>query len=228
MRYTRYDLRKKKNNNFIIIFLTIGILLLAFICGSLISKLFIKNINNGDSNINKNPDKIVQPIGDKNFVVIQCGVFANKENAEKMKERLSSLGNPFITEEDGKSRVILGIYSEKDAENIAKKLQDENMDFSKISYKFNSDNPSVVQAAEILDAHLEIINKLSEANVKSVATKQIKEWCSNLDKINSNDGNLSILKDMKEYISNLPKEITKEDLEEYDIYVYKKLIELKI
>lgn len=228
MGYTRYDLKKKNKNNFIFVFLICGILVLAFISGSIISKVFIKDINKGDSNTTKVPQQIVQPILGKNFIVIQCGVFSSKDNAEKVKASLYSMGSPFIVNEDGKNKVILGIYIESEAENVIKKLKDSGIEFSKVSFKYDLNNPCNLQIGEMIDAQLQITGKLSDSKVKSVQTKQLKEWSDSLNEIDKSEKNYNILKELKEYIKSLPDEVSKDKLEEYNIYLYKKLKELKI
>lgn len=228
MGYTRYDLRRKKKHNYSYIILICGVLVLAFISGSIISKLFIKDINSEESNSLKNQNNIVQPVGEKSFIAIQGGVFANKENAEKLKISLSVYGNPFIVSENGKNRVILGIYTEKESEEIINKLKGNNIEFSKISFKYDLSNPCNLQIAETIDAQLQIIEKLSEDNVKSVQTKQLKKWCNDLKSVDENEANYNTLIDLKEHIKKLPDEITKDSLEEYNIYLYKKLKEVNV
>lgn len=228
MGYTRYDLKKKNKNNFIFVFLICGILVLAFISGSIISKVFIKDINKDDSSTTKVPQQIVQPILGKNFIVIQCGVFSSKDNAEKVKASLYSMGSPFIVNEDGKNKVILGIYIENEAENVIKKLKDSGIEFSKVSFKYDLNNPCNLQIGEMIDAQLQITGKLSDSKVKSVQTKQLKEWSDSLNEIDKSEKNYNILEELKEYIKSLPDEVSKDKLEEYNIYLYKKLKELKI
>lgn len=229
MGYTRYDLKKKNKNIFMFIFLTCGILILAFISGSIISNLFIKDINKqGSSNSTKIPKKSVQPILDKKILAIQCGVFSNKENAEKIKTSLLAIGKPFIVEENNKTKVILGIYTEDKANEVIKKLEENKIDFSKVSFKYNLNNPCDIQIIQIVDAELQILEELSKDEVKSVQTKQLKEWCSDLKEVSENNKNYSVLSDLKKYINNLPQEAHKENLEEYNLYLYKKLKELKI
>lgn len=79
-----------------------------------------------------------------------------------------------------------------------------------------------------MDAELQILEELSKDEVKSVQTKQLKEWCSDLKEVSENNKNYSVLSDLKKYINNLPQEVHKENLEEYNLYLYKKLKELKI
>ena len=64
MGYTRYDLKKKNKNIFMFIFLTCGILILAFISGSIISNLFIKDMTHHMRNlmmakISQNPEEVL-------------------------------------------------------------------------------------------------------------------------------------------------------------------------
>lgn len=240
MRYTRYDLKRKKSKSTFFVLLILGILVLAFISGSIISNLFIKDIGNDSSGKNniKNNDQIKinpsnkednkQSIKDiKGFVVIQCGVFTNKSNAETLKNKLISFGNPFIVDEEGKSKVILGIYSDSEAEQVIKKLEDSKTEFSKWNLSIDYNNLCNAQIAEIIDARLQIIHKLTEDKVKSVQTKQIKEWSTTLKDIDKSSTNYDVFKNLQEDIKKLPEQITKEGVEDNNIYLYKKISELK-
>lgn len=240
MRYTRYDLKRKKSNSIFFVLLILGILILAFISGSVISNLFIKDIGNdssGKNNTKSNNEIKINPNNKredkkntkdiKGFVVIQCGVFTSKNNAEVLKNKLTSFGNPFIVEEEGKSKVILGIFSDSDAEQVIKKLEDSKTEFSKWNLSIDYNNLCNAQIAEIVDARLQIIHKLTEEKVKSVQTKQIKEWSTTLKEVDKNSTNYNVFKSLQEDIKKLPEQIAKEGVEENNIYLYKKLSELK-
>ena len=66
--------------------------------------------------------------------MLQYGVFGSKENAEKAAEELRSIGGAgYISEQDGKFRVIISGYASKaDAENVKDRLLSERGMESKI------------------------------------------------------------------------------------------------
>ncbi|AYF53299.1 SPOR domain-containing protein [Clostridium botulinum] len=235
MKYTRYDLKKnnRKNNGIFFIVLICVILILAFLSGTMISNLFIKKPKQNDDfgkkavqnitekNNNKNKDKSVREIND--FIIIQCGVFANAENANILKEKLKSYGNPFIVKENEKNKVILGIYSVVEFQNIEKLLTQDKIELTKVNIKPDLSSKANLQIAQIIDAQLQILHKFSNNKVKSVQTKQVKDWCSNLEQVDKNEKNYDILNKLKDNIKKLPQEITKEKLEEINSYLYKNI-----
>ncbi|KGM93600.1 hypothetical protein ADU90_10165 [Clostridium botulinum] len=236
MKYTRYDLKKnnRKNNGLFFIVLICVILILAFLSGTMISNLFIKKPKQNDdigkkavqnitekNNSNKNKDKNVRKIDD--FVIIQCGVFANAENANVLKEKLKSYGNPFIVQENQKNKVILGIYSVVEFQNIEKSLKQGKIEFTKVNIKPDLSSKANLQIAQIIDAQLQILHKFSNDKVKSVQTKQLKEWCSKLEQVDKNEKNYDLLNHLKDNMKKLPQEVTKEKLEEINSYSYKNI-----
>lgn len=239
MRYTRYDLKRRKKSNVFFMILVIGILALAFISGSIISNLFIKDIeykvenvtpsetnNEKEAKENENITKESLKL-EHTFVAIQCGVFANKDNAKSVKEKVSSIGTTFIVEEENKNRVIMGIYTEENTELILKKLSENKIDFSKISIKIDSKDSCDTQITEVLDAYLQINNKFLDNKVKSIQTKQLKEWISTLKDVNKDSKNYIVLENLKKETKQLPEQITKSDLEEINLRLFSKIKELK-
>lgn len=238
MKYTRLDLKKKNKNNPFFILVLLGILALAFVSGTAISKLFINNSNQvvAEKSLSKDtedklPLKTTEQINEfkeiNEFVIIQCGVFTSKENAEALKNKLEPIKEPFIIQEENKSRVILGIFSKENLDLIIKKLTENKVEFSKINIKIDDRDLCNIQIAEIIDARLQIINKFDEGKVKSVQTKQIKEWAASLKELNKDSENYNIFKSLIEDTKNLPEQINEEDLKEQNLYIYKNLIEFK-
>lgn len=226
MKYTRYDLKKnnKKNNSMFFLVLICIILILAFISGTMISNLFIKKPKHKQSD---DPGKkAVQDIGKKNvreidsFIIVQCGVFSNENNASAVKNKLKSIGDSFIVQDKGKNKVVLGIYSVKEFQGIEKLLKQNNIEFSKTNIEPNLNSKTDLQIAKIVDSELQIIHRFTKGNVKSIHTEKIKEWCSKLESVDSSEKNYTILNEMKNNIKNLPKEITKEKIEEINNYLY--------
>lgn len=239
MRYTRYDLKKRNKNNIIFLLLTIGILILAFISGSIISNMFIKNIEyntenvvpEGESNnskVEKNGESNKESGNLKNtFYAIQCGVFTNKDNAKALKEKIASMGTSFIIEEENKSRVIMGVYEETNLDSVLKRLSDNKIDFSKITLKIENTDYCNTQIAEIINAYMQINNKFLDEKVKSVQSKGLKEWTSTLKEVEKDSINYKALESMKGKIKDLPEQITKSDLESINLSLFNIIKELK-
>lgn len=232
MKYTRYDL-KNKNNGKTFILLILLVLVLAFLFGTIIFKLFSGNYNAGKSlksetstgknSVNKsNMQNVTDPnsIQAAKFIVIQGGIYQNKENAEAEKNLLNAYGTPFTVTEDNKTRVLLGIYVEDQGEKIIKSLNDAKVDNSKMLFTINKDNICDAEIAEIIGANIQILNKLSEKDVKAIQTSELKKWCSSLNNKNDQGKNISVLKQLKNDVDKMPKEISKDKASENYIYLY--------
>lgn len=232
MKYTRYDL-KNKNNGKTFILLVLLVLVLAFLFGTIIFKLFSGNYNGGKSLGNETSTgknsvskSNVQNVTNQNstqaakFIVIQGGIYANKENAEVEKNLLNAYGSPFTVTEDNKTRVLLGIYVEDQGEKIIKSLNDAKVDNSKMLFTINKDNVCDAEIAEIVSANIQILNKLSEKDVKAIQTSELKKWCSSLNNENNQGKNIAVLKQLKDDVNKMPKEISKDKAAENYIYLY--------
>lgn len=232
MKYTRYDL-KNKNNGKTFILLILLVLVLAFLFGTIIFKLFSGNYNGGKSlksetstgknSVNKsNMQNVTDPNSSQaaKFIVIQGGIYQNKENAEAEKNLLNAYGTPFTVTEDNKTRVLLGIYVEDQGEKIIKSLNDAKVDNSKMLFTINKDNICDAEIAEIIGANIQILNKLSEKDVKAIQTSELKKWCSSLNNKNDQGKNIAVLKQLKNDVGKMPKEISKDKASESYIYLY--------
>jgi hypothetical protein len=230
LKYTRYDL-KRDNDNKAFIAVIFLILVFAFLFGTVIFKLFIKSpissnikidsVSNRSnqktdtkSSVNLNNSKITK------FVAIQGGIYQSKENADAERNLLTQYGTPFTVTEDNKTRVFLGIYTEEQAERIMKSLTEQKVDNSKMTFTLNNNDLCDVEIAEIVNANIQILNKLAEKNVKAIQTEDLKKWCVALKKVDKDSKNILILKDIQDHISKMPKELTKENVAENYTYLY--------
>ncbi|CAB1239942.1 SPOR domain-containing protein [Clostridium sp. MT-14] len=230
MKYTRYDLKKDNSTKTFVIFIFI-ILLSAFILGTFIFQIIVKNpVNLGYTNTSQNKTESeyesnsVLKNEDVKFVAVQGGIYKDRNNVEKEKEVLSKHGIPFCITESGKTRVFLGIFSEDDADKIMKSLREQNIETSPKVFTIKQDDICDTEIIQIIDANLKILNKLSSEDVKSIQTVELKRWCSSIEKGEAgNYRNKSILKELKEYINKLPKEITKDNNDENYVYLFNEL-----
>lgn len=231
MKYTRYDL-KRKNDNKAFILIILLIFVLAFVFGTAAFKLLMRNTSNSNtgttnsSNISENKDiskaSDSTSISDKvvKFIAVQGGIYQNKDNAEAERLIFNQYGTPFNVIEDNKTRVFLGIYVESQAQQIMKSLTEQKIDNSKMLFTINNSDLCDAEIAEIINANIQILNKLAEKNVKAIQTDELKKWCLSLKKVNDDSKNIAILNDIKSHVSKMPKEISKDKAAENYEYIY--------
>lgn len=208
MRYTRYEYKKFSKIKFlcsvaVIVGISIG-------SGLYMSKILFggKQIQDGNSSSSKYSTEESNEYSVQNIIALQCGYYSKEENAKELLTSISSYCQPFIVEEDGKYRVIAGIYKEQDGIEKIEEFKSKNIDVAKINLGISSDNIENKKLVEIIDGFLTIINKLQDSEVKSIKTAEFKFWA---DKI-INDGSSIESKSMESlnnYVRNLPDEIDK-------------------
>ena len=207
MRYTRYEYKKSNKIKFLC---SVAIIASISIGGGLFISNFIfdgKQIehNNSDNSIQENNKG-----EDLSFIALQCGYYSKEENAKELLTAISKYCEPFIVEEDGKYRVLAGIYKEEDGLKKIEEFKANNIDVAKVNLNISSDNVESKKIIEIIDGFLTITNKLQEASVKSIKTTEFKEWADKV--INDSNGSKSKkIDDLSIYIKNLPDEINKID-----------------
>ncbi|AVQ38911.1 hypothetical protein C7M56_09495 [Clostridium botulinum] len=230
MRYTRYDIRKRNKSNFTFFLIITLVLVLAFILGTVIFNLVSpSNIKKGNT-ITKDNTNVVKSKDNKsnssNYIIIQRGIYAKKENVSGVLNSLKPYGNIFTVEDNGKTRVFLGIYEEDEGIKLMKKLTDNKIDNSKLTFIINKKNLCDAEISEIITAYIKVVNKLSEKDVKSVRTEEIKKWVSSLDKVEKDSSNIKTLNNLKEHINKLPKDLTKDQSSKSYIFIYNILKEI--
>lgn len=227
MRYTRYDIKKKKNDNVTFLFAIIVVLILSFVIGTIIFQALFKNNMNIPALNNRNSDSTSNVSYEEKdavkFIVIQGGVYEAKQNVDITKTALSVYGNPFSIDEQKNTRVLLGIYSDKNAEEVVKKLNEKAVENSKIIFEVKRTDACNTEICEIIDANLQILNALDDKNVQAVQTAGLKKWCSTLNNVEASSKNYAILVELKNYINNLPAEVVKEKVPDNYVFLYNTL-----
>jgi hypothetical protein len=237
VRYTRYNYKPpRKNNNFtMVIILT---LIAAIALGTIFSKLLPKSnsANTGvedkadkvgvekESGVSKDSVDVTKVIAEtniKDYIAIQCGVFSNKENALVLKNSLMEFGTPFIIEEDNLNRVLFGIYPKIGIDNITKELKDRKIEYVKINFQLIGRDVTSAQINEMINADIEILNKLSEKDTKSVQTVEFKKWLNSLEGAEEKSSKYNAMTEIKTYLNAMPEELKKEKTENEYIYIYK-------
>ena len=207
MRYTRYEYKKSNKIKFLC---SVAIIASISIGGGLFISNFIfdgKQIedNNSDNSIQGNNQGEVQ-----NLIALQCGYYSKEENAKELLTAISKYCEPFIVEEDGKYRVLAGIYKEEDGLKKIEEFKANNIDIAKVNLNISSDNLEIKKIIEVIDGFLTITNKLEDSGVKSIKTTEFKAWA---DKIINDGSSVKSKKidDLSSYVNNLPDEINKEN-----------------
>ncbi|MBU3183726.1 hypothetical protein [Clostridium estertheticum] len=236
MRYTRYNYKApKKNNNFIIVITLI--LIVAIALGTIFAKLLPNNskIASADNKVTKislqkdtktnkvsvddSKDKAQNDI--KEYVALQCGVFSKMESALILKKSLAEYGTPFIVVEDKLNKVLLGVYPKGGADSIIKQLTAKKITYSKINFQLEGKDLTSAQTNEMISADIEILNKLSEKDTKSVQTVKLKKWMTTLTGADTKNKSYASMTTIKSYLTALPEEVNKDKTEDGYIYIYK-------
>lgn len=230
MKYTRYDYNKKRKSNF-------GLsLIIVIVLGTLIGAGVFKLSGNGMNNLINNNNKQVSEnkegntaetnaaISEKCYVAIQCGVYQNQENANSVIASIPSDFQSFIVEEDGKYRIIAGIFEKSEVETKVNELNTASINNFSIKYNINEKDNNGLIISEIINGYLQIVNKVSESEIQSVNTSEFKEWVRNISGNSENE----TVKEMINMTNNLPDEYKKENNVEVMKTLYKLLSKYKI
>lgn len=232
MRYTRYNIKKKKDwSNIIAITL---IIVVAIVGGTVLAKI----IYNGETP--KDNKNIIQPINNKdknnekstndtnNVSMIQCGYFAKKENADDTKKKLSDSNlKAVVLKDNDKFRVVAYIGEDKSSDDIAKSLNEKQINFMKVMFSIPKNKNVDNQIGEIVNGYLKLLNTINKQDVKSIKTNEFKKWVAGLENIDKGD-NINTLKELKDNIKALPDEITKDNSEAIYSEIFKVINSYKI
>lgn len=206
MRYTRYEYKKSSKLKFlfsVVIIAGISICVGLFVSNFIFDGKKFEDINNSafEQSNNKDDSNNVQ-----NIIALQCGYYSKEENAREILTSISKYCQPFIIEDDGKYRVIAGIYTEEYGLKKFDEFKTNNIDVAKINLNLSNDTIDNRTIVEIVDGFLTIINKFQDNQVKSIKTDEFKAWANNIIKDN-NQVKTKKLDDLNNYINNLPEEV---------------------
>jgi hypothetical protein len=232
MKYTRYNLKKRKNDNVTLIVVLISILAASYLLGTGLSNMFIRNASPASRNNPSTPNSDKGQPRDNNgtgvrtenvivkFVGIQNGYYSNKDNAEAMKAKVKEVLIPFTVEEDNKTRVFSGIFKEGEIVKSIQVLNENDIPNSKMTFEINKNNICDAVIAEVMSGYIEILTKLQEQDVKSIETEGFKKYVNSLEKVDEKNTNIAHLNDLKKHVNELPEKLTKGKVEESYIYIY--------
>lgn len=205
MRYTRYEY--KKANKFKFLFSVIVIAAISITCGMYVSK-FIFNGKEISENKLENSQEKSNLVKSEGVIAIQSGYYSKQENAQAALNTVQNDLKPFMVEEDGKYRIILGLYEKEEGIKKIDEFTAKGVSVAKIDLSIDSNTTENKKVIEVVDGFFKILNKLGESEVQSIKTSSYKEWANEI--INDNDENKSEkLNDLLKLIQDLPEEINK-------------------
>ena len=134
MRYTRYEYKKSGNIRFLITVLVVAILSIGG--GLYISSVLFGNKEDTQSTgVIDSSKELSAKVQANSIVVLQCGFYSKRENADALVSSIKQYCYPFITEDNGNYRVIAGIFNEEDAIKKIQQFKDNGIEVSKTGPK---------------------------------------------------------------------------------------------
>ncbi|NME83800.1 SPOR domain-containing protein [Clostridium sp. SM-530-WT-3G] len=217
MRYTRYEYKKSGNIRFLITVLVVAILSIGG--GLYISSVLFGNKEDTQSTgVIDSSKELSAKVQANSIVVLQCGFYSKRENADALVSSIKQYCYPFITEDNGNYRVIAGIFNEEDAIKKIQQFKDNGIEVSKTTLTLKADNNEDQKIIEICDGFLRIMSKFEEKDVNSIKTDDFKKWCISI--LGSEGEYGEKLKSIVDYVQSMPEEINKSNNseEEYKFY----------
>ena len=229
MKYTRYDIKRKKSKNHYGTIVVSAILILAVLIVLVISPFIFKNKDQTTIvDIQKNQNQVSKNLEVASFIMIQCGAFQKRDNATKLQLELAkTLGDCYIIQDLDSNRVIFGIYTESEGTNILKSLSDKKVENSKMTFLVKENDLCNKEIVELINANLQVINTLSNKSIKSIQTEELKKWTSALKETDKKSLNYNELGDLKAHTLNISKELSKSNIQESYTYLYNILKKIK-
>ena len=203
MRYTRYEYKKSgrmKSLLSIVIIAGISISVGLYASNLIFAGKEVQNINKSD--LKYSDEKL------PNIIVLQCGYFSKEENAKELVSSLLKYCEPFIVEDDGKYRVIAGIYNEDEGTKKIQEFKSNNIEVTKINLNLQYNGLENKKIIELANGFLTIIDKLQDNTVKSIKTEEFKAWANKIIDDGNHDDSEK-LKALGDYMRKLPDEIDK-------------------
>lgn len=218
MKYTRYNYGKAKRNN-TILYLIIILLLSVFLGVALFNIVTNYNVFN---NFFKVEEKLNTEINNDNgnikISVIQCGVYSEKANADLAISKIPSNYAPFVFEEEGKYKIIAGIYTDEEVNNKKEELTNLNINNFIINYNLSEKDVNDKVKLELIKGYLQIINKINDAEIESINTLEFKNWAK--ETTSTMEKEAQDINKIAEKINELPEEFSKKDTQESLVIIY--------
>lgn len=227
MKYTRYNIKKKRNLSGPLIIIIVSVF--ALVGGTLLAKIIFKGqpakekatqtVQNKNNSSLQNENGTISNnnanVSEEKFTVyfVQCGYFGNKENADKTKKDIEeSKINTVVISDNSKYRVVAYVGDEKGSDSVLKSLKDKSINAMKMKVDISKTDDADNQVSEIVKGYEKLLDALNKDDVKSVKTSDFKKWASSLKAL-STGSNLKVLNELKTSIKSLPDEIKKAEAE---------------
>ena len=226
MRYTRYDYKKKKGGSFLLWLLLIIILAVAI--GVSIFKILFSGDNKPiDIGKNEPSSQGISETKEENkiFGIIQCGLYSSKDAADAAIATMPTNFPAFVVEEDGKFKIMAGIYENDKIEEKMGELTSSSINNFRIKCDVPQNSTEKKAEAEVIAGYLEIINGLYKKDVESIDTNKYKDWVEEVS--NSVKEKSEEMSEIVEKISSLPEVYKKENAKESMVFLYNILIKYK-
>lgn len=255
MRYTKYNYKKNKKNElgkFILSFVAMSAFVV--VVGILLANIIIyflpinnsgKELDNSnkveqntpnvkDKDITSDTEKDVNTSSDSDnesvintsFIAIQCGYFGVVDNANVALNKVTDNYGAFMLNEGDKYRVLAGVYSSSEAEEIVSKLTSNGIESTKIEFDLDPNNQTQRQISGICDGYLKVLNTAFKDDVTEVDTADFKEWTKSLEVIDESEDKAK-LEELKQHIADIPNKVKKEDVSKEMQYIYTVLVNFK-
>ena len=232
MKYTKYSYKKstpKKSSIVPTVIITVLSICIGLCTAWIVySQFFLDNNPDGFIQTDVNPGVIdkdgnLQTGEEANYIFIQSGYFANKDNANASYDLIDDEFLAFMVEDDNKFRVSAGIYSLDEGTKKMEELKSKGIEVSKMDFYIPNDNEINKQVLSIIDAYTKLIKNLNGEDVKYITTKDFKEYINNLEILSTGD-KIEVLNELKKHAGELPQEMTKDDVKKEMGYIFQILI----
>ena len=222
MKYTRYDIKRNKKNNYFPSIIIIGVLFLAILVATVLAPIFLKNKSSLKTANISNADDTYK------YYLVQFASFREKERITSFQSSISnSAGNSYVIQDGSLNRVISGVYNEKQGNSVIKDLNDKKIVNSKITITVHASNLCDKEIVELINANLTLINNLSNNKIEAIKTDDIKQWTSTLKDVDKKSKNYSIREDIINHTQKYNNKLSKENIEENYAYLYNFLKSMK-
>ena len=235
MRYSKVKAKRASRKDIIVVTFT---LMVIFIGSTLFatalfnvflkdSSAFSNNINDGETTITSgtiDSENIAREGSTTTFYIIQCGVFGMKENADKVNGELNSQGMSFISEEDGRYKVIYSICNSGNEDEIIAMIESKGVAVAKIKKDVTYSNIANEEIGEMIKGLITVVDKLKDNSVSSVEIKSLKKWCKELEQCDKKEEGFDKANELKKFINELPDEIDKSKVGEINKMIYQCLV----
>ena len=235
MRYSKVKTKRTSRRNLIVVTFTLMVIFVgSTLFATALFNVFLKNSSAFSNNLGN--DETVETSGniDSNntakegsvntFYIIQCGVFGIKENADKVNNDLNSQGMSFISEENGKYKVIYSVCNSGSEDEIIAMIESKGLSVVKIKKEITYSNLCNEEIGEMIKGLITVVDKLKDNSVSSVEIKSLKKWCKELEQCNENEENSNKANELRKYIEELPDEIDKSKISEINKKIYQCII----